>query len=423
MFKRILAIFSMLVLILSSFYGCTSIRTKRDEIGKTKTTISQKTEQISKHSNKNKGSNKPALDVVFERIYQATDKYEIDVLLPKVTGSEVKKEVCEKINFILKRYVEQEIEGIKAIANEQKNELDFYPYTLHLKCEWDKSVSPYISFLFEEDSYTGGAHDLIRVKTFNFDLETGREVKLNDVLSTEQLNWIGNYILFARALCKDLDDPPYEVFWGQEKQVTYDEYILNSSIFKNGGILVCYEPYVIGSFARGIVRFWFSFDELNRKEIEKSVDLKDLDTIEEWLDANLNKVRKEYGLPVKVYSYEGGLLYYTKSGLIFSFSFNSIDSLESINNAQVFSIMGSDTVKFFGIPLEISVSELVRKLKSISEIKKIDEGISEESGCYTVTCELDGNIKAYIESKGADKSSNVGYILIKREPYGYGQTN
>jgi len=420
--KGRLIIVCIFILLLLSITGCSVFKTKKESISKINTPALQKSNQTIKSSG-NKATNKPTWDVVFERIYQSTEKYKIDVLIPKVIGSGLKQDIREKINSVLKRYIDQQIENIKRVAEGPKNELDFYPYILNIKCEWDKSVSPYISFLFEEYSYTGGAHGLVEVKGFNFNVETGNEMKPKDLLNSEQRKLIPNYIYFARALCKDLDDPPYEVFWGQNKQETPAEDILDNAIFKNGGIMVYFEPYEIASFARGIVKFWFSFDELNGKKVETDVDLKDCNTIKELLDANLGEIRKKFGLPTNVYSYEGGLQYSTKSGLALSFLLNSVDCLENMNDANVYAILAGNTIKLFGIPLRDSFSEVVQKLKNIREIKKINEGIDEESGCYLASCELDENIKVYIEAKNENKSSDVSWILIKRESYGYGQIN
>jgi len=415
--KSRLIIVCILILLLLSITGCSVFKTKKESISKINTPALQKSNQTIK-SSENKTTNKPTWDVVFERVYQNTEKYKIDVYIPKIIGNGLKQEVYEKINSVLKKYAEQQIEHIKKVSAEAEGDSGLYPYYLYIGYEWDKSVEPYISFLFEEYSDTGGAHGLTQIIGFTFDLRTGESIKLvNKYLNNDQRKLIYNYINFARALCNDLDDPPYEVFNGQDNQQTFDEDLFEDMVFKNNGLLVCFEPYKIASYARGVVRFWFDLDELRSKEVNKEFDLSDYSTIKKLLSMNLSEIRKEFGLPVEIYSFEGGLLYKTKSGVLFSFSFNSVERLENITKAYVNSFSSGNNIKLFGISLKGSLSELDKKLKNIKELRKISEGIDEEWGTYFVSYELAEAIELYIDSKTSDKNSDVSYILVKKKRF------
>lgn len=413
-FKMIsICIFIVLLLPIS---GCSLLKTKNESVSKINTSVKQKQNQAIVYSNKNEPTNKPAWDVVFERIYQKTEKYEIDVFIPKIIGDALKQEICEKINSILRKYTEQQIADIKKISDGSEGDSGLYPYVLDIKCEWDKSVEPYISFLFEEYSYTGGAHGLTQIECFTFDLRTGNSIKLVNYLNNDQRKLIENYINFARALCNDLDDPPYEVFNGQGYQKAIDEDLFEDMVFKNGGLLVCFEPYKIASYARGVVKFWFDLKELKNKEENIDFDLSNYITIKKLLSMNLSEVRNEFGLPTEIYSYEGGLLYKTKSGLLFSFDFNSVERLEDMPKACVNTFSTGDNVKLYGISLKGSLSALDKKLlKNVKELKKVSEGINEEWGSYFVSYELGEDIELYIESKTSDKNSDVSYMLVKKK--------
>jgi len=405
------------IFLLLSISGCSVLKTKNESVSRVNTSVKQKTDQAIMYSNKNKPTNKPTWDVVFERIYQNTEKYEIDVFIPKIIGNGLKQEVYEKINSVLKKYAEQQIEDIKKISAGSEGDSGLYPYTLYIKYEWDKSVEPYVSFLFEEYSYTGGAHGLTQIEGFTFDLRTGNSIKLVNYLNNDQQKLIKNYINFARALCNDLDDPPYGVFSAQDNQKAFDEDLFEDMVFKNNGLLICFEPYKIASYARGVVRFWFDLKELKNKEVNTEFDLSNYGIIKKLLSMNLSEIRKEFGLPVEIYSYEGGLLYKTKSGLLFSFDFNSVERLEDMTKAYVNSFSAGDNIKLFGISLKGSLSDLDKKLENIKELKKISEGIDEEWGSYFVLYELGEAIELYIESKTSDKNSDVSYILVKKKRF------
>ncbi|WP_271628700.1 DUF3298 and DUF4163 domain-containing protein [Caldicellulosiruptor sp. DIB 104C] len=414
--KGKLIIVCIFILLLLSITGCSVFKTKKESVSKINTSTLQKSNQAIKYSNENNAISKPTWDVVFERVYQTTEKYKIDVLVPKVIGSGLKQDVLEKINSTLKRYVDQQIENIKRVAEEPKNELDFYPYILDIKCEWDKSVSPYISFLFEEYLYTGGVHGMIYLESFTFNLETGDNIRLESLLNNEQKKLIQNYINIARAISKDLFDPFSEELGGKEDfSNSYQKDFFDDVVFKNKGYLICFEPYKIGPYSSGAIKFWFSIDELEQKSANADFDLKDYSTIKRLLDMNLGNVRKEFGLPVEVYSSEGGFLYETKNGLTFSFDFDSVENWENIPMATVHSIIAGNNVKLFGISLKDSLSDVDKRIGKINEIKKNGEGIDEEWGSYFVSYEIGEDVELYIESKTEGKNSEVSYVLIKKK--------
>lgn len=186
-------------------------------------------------------------------------------------------------------------------------------------------------------------------------------------------------------------------------------------IFKNKGYLICFEPYKIGPYSSGVVKFWFGLDELEQKGVNADFDLKDYSTIKRLLSMNLGNVRKEFGLPIEVYSSEGGFLYETKSGLTFSFTFDSVENWENISMATVNSIIAGNNIKLFGISIKSSLSDVDEKIGKIKEIKKNGEGIDEEWGSYLVSYEVGEDVELYIESKTEEKNSEVSYILIKKK--------
>ncbi|ACM59832.1 DUF4163 domain-containing protein [Caldicellulosiruptor bescii] len=416
MIKGRMVIVCIFILLLLSITGCSVFKTKKESISKVNTSTLQKSNQAIKYLSDNKATSKPTWDVVFERIYQTTERYEIDIYVPKITGSGLKQEVSDKINSFLREYIDQRIEDIKKITESPEDNSSFYPYILAIKCEWDKSVSPYISFLFEEYSYTGGAHGMTHLESFTFNLETGDNIRLESLLNNEQKKLIQNYVNIERTISKDLFDPFSEELGGKEDfSNSYQKDFFDDMIFKNKGYLICFEPYKIGPYSSGVVKFWFGLDELEQKGVNADFDLKDYSTIKRLLSMNLGNVRKEFGLPIEVYSSEGGFLYETKSGLTFSFTFDSVENWENISMATVNSIIAGNNIKLFGISIKSSLSDVDEKIGKIKEIKKNGEGIDEEWGSYLVSYEVGEDVELYIESKTEEKNSEVSYILIKKK--------
>ncbi|PBC87242.1 hypothetical protein B0S90_1002 [Caldicellulosiruptor bescii] len=84
MIKGRMVIVCIFILLLLSITGCSVFKTKKESISKVNTSTLQKSNQAIKYLSDNKATSKPTWDVVFERIYQTTERYEIDIYVPKI---------------------------------------------------------------------------------------------------------------------------------------------------------------------------------------------------------------------------------------------------------------------------------------------------------------------------------------------------
>ncbi len=111
--------------------------------------------------------------------------------------------------------------------------------------------------------YSGGAHPNGRLEYINFDLKTGAELKLNDVLKP---NFLKDFSAFAeQKLYKEYEE---EAGWFFEK----GEFpITDNFAITPGGLLFYFNSYEIAPYAAGRQELFFSYKELEKYILPNSV--------------------------------------------------------------------------------------------------------------------------------------------------------
>lgn len=104
---------------------------------------------------------------------------------------------------------------------------------------------------------TGGAHGNTNVKFFNFDPQTGEQLKLGDLISNnEELT-----ILIKKYLNTEIDanvnEPMENVFFGENFKMP------ESIGYSDDGLIILYNPYEIATYAQGIIEFSIPFEEVD----------------------------------------------------------------------------------------------------------------------------------------------------------------
>lgn len=109
-----------------------------------------------------------------------------------------------------------------------------------------------LSMQFMEYLYLGGAHPNSWRYSFTFDLETGKELTLSDLLNPDNPNAREELIaLFTQALRENIiepTDPERNI-----RRVFDGEYGYNLWHFSKDGLQITYSPYVIASYAAGYI--------------------------------------------------------------------------------------------------------------------------------------------------------------------------
>ncbi len=157
-----------------------------------------------------------------------------------------------------------EYEEIKTWAYEHyENASDYFiPYEVTKSVSVRRADSNVLSFLSSVYSYTGGAHGNGGYQGYTFDVKTGEELLISDVVNdTERLYELIEENIDKDALYPDTDIA--EVLRGYE-EINYT--------FENGGITVYFNPYEIGPYASGLIKVYLSEEEnpglINEKYLE-----------------------------------------------------------------------------------------------------------------------------------------------------------
>ncbi len=112
--------------------------------------------------------------------------------------------------------------------------------------------SSLVSVSVVHSAYTGGAHENYGVSYLTFDAETGKQLKLEDLVTPGfEKRWAALGAAEIRKSCGQKPGSPLN-----ESGLFQDKLELNQNWFLTaGGIGFSYDPYEIASFAQGIVDF------------------------------------------------------------------------------------------------------------------------------------------------------------------------
>ncbi|QBG58388.1 hypothetical protein D2M30_4089 [Bacillus amyloliquefaciens] len=150
----------------------------------------------------------------------------------------------KKINQDFKRYIDHSYQ--EYVKNKKDGEKQGYKaeYQTDFKVKYNQDGK--LSIQTENYSYTGGAHGMTSVQTFNYDLAAKKQVALSDVLNTKtKVNKTRDYLYGYIKKHDDLFD----------QDVKKQEITLNNErpfFFTKNGIAVVFGQYDLGPYAAGI---------------------------------------------------------------------------------------------------------------------------------------------------------------------------
>ncbi len=140
---------------------------------------------------------------------------------------------------------------------EDKN--DFYNYSISSDIWLTRSDSTVISFGELYSDYTGGAHGNYGYSGTTFDVESGRELALSDILSDAE----GFYAKAVDYIVEEL-----EANYSDELFPEYRDYVAGTFdadrylcwYLNAGGIVLIYNPYEVGPYAMGVAEVLLPYD-------------------------------------------------------------------------------------------------------------------------------------------------------------------
>ena len=106
----------------------------------------------------------------------------------------------------------------------------------------------FISFTQRNYDYTGGAHGMPYWVPYNFDLETGEQLKLSDIVANSEEEF--KEIVTAQFEKMYAVDP--EIYWDNAVDSVYEWTTMESLFYlKEEGLVIYYGPYDLASYAAG----------------------------------------------------------------------------------------------------------------------------------------------------------------------------
>lgn len=205
------------------------------------------------------------IDVVEKSIEENTDKYDVKIKYPMVVGD--KKEVVEKINKTIEDYTLEWLNDLKLLVQEYSKNYEeagakmpkMEAYSLFESFNTDEVISLPVNYY----QYTGGAHGLTTKVSYNYDLKSGKEIKLKDLFKEgfDYKSIIDKKVREDIAKEKDIYFENGALFKGVNENQAY--------YFNKDGIIVYFQQYEIAPYSSGIREFKIPYGELSEGLVYK----------------------------------------------------------------------------------------------------------------------------------------------------------
>lgn len=205
------------------------------------------------------------IDVVEKSIEENTDKYDVKIKYPMVVGD--KKEVVEKINKTIEDYTLEWLNDLKLLVQEYSKNYEeagakmpkMEAYSLFESFNTDEVISLPVNYY----QYTGGAHGLTTKVSYNYDLKSGKEIKLKDLFK-EGFDYKS---IIDKKVREDIE---------KEKDIYFENGALFKGVNENqayylnkDGIIVYFQQYEIAPYSSGIREFKIPYGELSEGLVYK----------------------------------------------------------------------------------------------------------------------------------------------------------
>ena len=143
-------------------------------------------------------------------------------------------------------------------GNDERKQWYEYWYTLDTEARTE--CPGYISYIATHEYFEGGAHS-VRLKTaINFDTNTGRQVKLNDLLVAgyeRQLTATLLQELQDEVVAKSMDELHEKGYLNATSMFVTENFVLDAD-----GLTFIYNPYEIAPYENGLTELHIGNDEL-----------------------------------------------------------------------------------------------------------------------------------------------------------------
>jgi hypothetical protein len=186
-------------------------------------------------------------------------KYDIQVLYPQIVGIENE----QSFNKMIKEFIENLVKEFKSLTEEPVKGYPGISNILGVDYTFTYADENVISIVFSVYEYfIGAAHGNVGYRCMNFNVKTGRELRVQDVFkSDDYLRRISEYC--TKKLKEKLEDNLF-VEGLEPKEENYEDWAVTKM-----GLLFIFPPYQVASYADGTQEVLIPYKELEdlfRKE-------------------------------------------------------------------------------------------------------------------------------------------------------------
>lgn len=189
------------------------------------------------------------------------DKYAYHDMYDKQIIININNQICEDI-MTFKNDVKKQAIAYKKLYTEKLSDSDEdyvkYQYEVYINNEVTYDKNNIISIVITKYEFTGGAHGMTYLDSYNYNLLTGEKLTLKDMFKPD----IDYKEIVNNFIQKEINSNPEIYFKGDEafKGISEDQ----PFYIEDDGIIIYFGLYEIAPYYVGIPKFKLRFDEFNQ---------------------------------------------------------------------------------------------------------------------------------------------------------------
>jgi len=175
-------------------------------------------------------------------------KFSIETSYPQLTGNDPR---AENFNKIISDFVSKASNGFRADSKSAAADLQANPdmpgYLLNISYEVIHADEHLISLLFKNYAFTGGAHGNTGSTVFNYDLDSGKMLRLADMFqpNSNYLKVLSDYCI-AKIKARNISDEEWIRSGAGPKRENYENWNITPQ-----GLMITFDAYQVAAYAAG----------------------------------------------------------------------------------------------------------------------------------------------------------------------------
>ncbi len=292
-----------------------------------------------------------------------------------------KEDVATKINTDIQNAVLSNSEMISELVSYAKEDyayslenadMEFYSYGSDVSMEVTRCDDKILSFTYHLWSYTGGAHGNYITNGMNYDLATGERLTFEEI-SDQPEQFHADALDYLTTLSKS---EVYQAKMSGENSGDLEEILFapDKWYFSNSGLTFISDPYVLGSYADGTIRFLIPYQDI--------IGLKDVYSYDGFFEREI-PVGMEVNADLNGDS-KNDLLYYKAA---YNEDYSEISYVFQVNDtdfSDLIEMENPDMMEYYLVDLDHTDSYV--------EIALMDYGPSDDPMTYFYRYKEDGTI-------------------------------